>query len=156
MDEHMHKDILDRPRAPRRWIKTNPAGWFGYNPQQHPQSLVVVEGAFDRLALLAAGMMPAEVIALAGTAIRPDWFPGHVSTVILALDADAGGEHASLRLVERLEQAGIRVFVCPPPQDWRGKDWSERWRTSGWAGIYPIFEAHIDLVHMLPAAKRGA
>lgn len=156
MDEHMHKDILDRPRAPRRWIKTNPAGWFGYYPQQHPQSLVVVEGAFDRLALLAAGMMPAEVIALAGTAIRPDWFPGHVSTVILALDADDGGEHASARLVERLEQAGIRVVVCPPPQDWRGKDWSERWRTSGWAGIHSLFEVYIDLVHTLPAAKRGA
>ncbi len=156
MDEHVHKAILDRRRAPRRWIKTNPAGWFGYDPQQHPQTLIVVEGAFDRLALLAAGMMPAEVIALAGTAIRPDWFPGHVSTVMLALDADAGGEHASARLAERLEQAGIGVVVCAPPQDRWGKDWSERWRTAGWAGLRPLFESHAALAPTLPAAKRGA
>jgi hypothetical protein len=156
VDEHKHKAILDHPRAPRRWIKTNPAGWFGYDPYQHPQTLIVVEGAFDRLALLAAGMRSTEVIALAGTAIHPDWFPGHVSTVILALDADAGGEHASARLVERLEQVGIQAVVCPPPQDWRGKDWSERWRTSGWAGIRPLFEAHAALTRKLPAAKRGA
>ena len=29
MDENTHKALLERPGAPRRWIKTNPAGWFG-------------------------------------------------------------------------------------------------------------------------------
>ena len=28
------KPLLDRPGAPRRWIKTNPAGWFGYEAPQ--------------------------------------------------------------------------------------------------------------------------
>src|SRR5713101_5247650 len=27
MDENAHKAVLDRPGAPRRWVKTNPAGW---------------------------------------------------------------------------------------------------------------------------------
>ena len=30
MDENAHKAVLDQPGAPRRWIKTNPAGWFGF------------------------------------------------------------------------------------------------------------------------------
>ncbi len=34
MDENTHKALLDRPGAPRRWIKTNPAGWFGIDALQ--------------------------------------------------------------------------------------------------------------------------
>jgi len=138
MDEHVHKTLLDWPRAPRRWIKTNPAGWFGYDPERHPRSVLVVEGAFDRLALLSAGMQSAEVLALAGTAMRPDWVPAHVSTVILSLDADAGGEYATARLMHQLEQAGIHVESCPPPQDRWGTDWSERWRKLGRASVLVI------------------
>src|SRR5579859_6561063 len=32
MDENVHKALLERSEAPRRWSKTNPAGWFG--PEQ--------------------------------------------------------------------------------------------------------------------------
>lgn len=156
MDEHMHKSLLDQSRAPRRWIKTNPAGWFGYDPDRHPRSIILVEGAFDRLALLAAGMAPREVVALAGTAIRPDWFPAHVSTVILALDADTGGKHATGRLVERLELAGIGVEVCPPLQDRWGKDWSERWRKLGPASVQPLFEVRSALAPQMVVKKKGA
>lgn len=141
MDEHVHKSILDQPEAPRRWMKTNPAGWSGYDPEHHPRTIIMVEGAFDRLALLAAGMRATEVIALAGTAIRAYWFPAHVSAVILALDADVGGEHATDRLIDQLEQAGIGVESCSPPQDRWGKDWNERWRKIGQAGVQPLFEA---------------
>ncbi len=138
MDENLHKAVLERPRMPRRWIKTNPAGWFGYDPDHLARSLILVEGAFDRLALLTAGLPPTAVLALAGTAIRLDWFPVQVNTVTLALDADAGGEQATARLIERLEQAGIHAVVCPPPQDRWGKDWSERWRTMGPESVLPL------------------
>jgi 5S rRNA maturation endonuclease (ribonuclease M5) len=156
MDEHVHKSILDQPGAPRRWMKTSPAGWFGYDPEHHPRAIIVVEGTFDRLALLAAGMRTTEVIALAGTAIRAYWFPAHVSTVILALDADAGGEHATDRLIDQLEQAGIRVESCPPPQDRWGKDWNERWRKIGQAGVQPLFEARSALISTMSSQKKGA
>jgi Toprim-like len=156
MDEHMHKSLLDQQKSPRRWIKTNPAGWFGYNPDHHPRSIILVEGAFDRLALLAAGMASREVVALAGTAIRPDWFPAHVSTVILALDSDAGGNSATDRLVERLELAGISVEVCPPLQDSWGKDWSERWRKLGPASVLPLFELRSALARQMAMKKKGA
>ena len=138
MDENLHKAILERPRMPRRWIKTNPAGWFGYDPDHLARSLILVEGAFDRLALLTAGLPSTAVLALAGTAIRLDWFPVQVNTVTLALDADAGGEQATARLIERLEQAGIHAVACPPPQDRWGKDWSERWRTMGPESVLPL------------------
>ena len=156
MDEHLHKSILDRSRTTRRWVKTNPAGWFGYDPETHSRSLILVEGAFDRLALLAAGMRPDDVVALAGTAIRPDWIPAHVTTVILALDADPGGEHATGRLVEKLERAGIYAEICPPPQDGWGTDWSERWRKVGRASVRPLFEASSALSSRIPGGKKGA
>jgi len=156
MDEHMHKSILDQPGTPRRWMKTSPAGWFGYDSEHHPRTIIVVEGAFDRLALLAAGMRATEVIALAGTAIRAYWFPAHVSTVILALDADTGGQHATDRLIDELEQAGIRVESCSPPQDRWGKDWNERWRKIGQAGVQPLFEARSALASTMSSQKKGA
>ena len=131
MDENRHKALLDGPGTPRRWIKTNPAGWFGYDPDRMSRNVILVEGAFDRLALLAAGMPSTEVLALAGTSLRPYWFPSHVQTALLALDADDGGNIASEKLVEQLERAGIRTSICSPPQDRWGKDWSERWRTIG-------------------------
>jgi len=156
MDERLHKSLLDHSRTTRRWVKTNPAGWFGYDPETYSRSLILVEGAFDRLALLAAGMRPADVVALAGTAIRPDWIPAHVTTVILALDADPGGEHATGRLVDKLEQAGIHAEICPPPQDGWGTDWSERWRKVGRASVRPLFEACSALSSSISAGKKGA
>ena len=59
--------------------------------RQLGESLILVEGAFDRLTLLAAGFRATEVVALVGTAAQPSWFPKQVKTIILALDADEGG-----------------------------------------------------------------
>ena len=156
MDENAHKALLDRPRTARRWIKTNPAGWFGYDPDQLSENIMLVEGTFDRLALLSAGVRPGEVVALAGTAIRADWFPPHVSAVILALDADAGGEQAAERLIDRLGKSGIRADSCPPPQDHWGKDWSERWRTMGPVSIVPLLEVRSSLQSVVQTQKQGA
>lgn len=145
MDENKHKLLLDGSGTPRRWIKTNPAGWFGYDPDRMPYNIILVEGAFDRLALLAAGLLPTEIIALAGTSLHTFWFPSHVRTALLALDADAGGQLASEKLVEQLERAGIQTSICTPPQDHRGKDWSERWRTLGRDSVSPLLKARFSL-----------
>jgi DNA primase len=79
-------------------------------------------------------------MALAGTAASVLWFPDHVASVVLALDADDGGQGVTPRLAERLEQAGFTVACCTPPGDGWGKDWSERWRRKGEAGIRPLAE----------------
>ena len=145
MDENAHKALLDQPGAPRRWIKTNPAGWFGFDaPACLDEQVVLVEGGFDRLVLLAAGLPANAVIALVGTAARPAWlarFAPQVKRVVLALDADDGGAVAMERLAGEFRQAGFIVTLCPPPHDQWGKDWSERWRRLGPQSIWPLYEA---------------
>ena len=141
MNENAHKVLLDRPGSPRRWIKTCPAGWFGVDVDELPGSAILVEGAFDRLTLIAAGFQATNVVALVGTAVQVDWFPSQVKTVILALDGDEGGKEASERLAHQLEQDGLRVRVCPPTQDRWGKDWNERWQRLGRQSISPVFAA---------------
>ena len=145
MDENAHKALLDQPGAPRRWIKTNPAGWFGFDaPACLAEQVVLVEGGFDRLVLLAAGFPANTVIALVGTAARPFWlaqFAPQIKGVVLALDADDGGAVAMVRLAGEFRQAGFVVTQCPPPHDQWGKDWSERWRRLGPQSIWPLYEA---------------
>jgi DNA primase len=145
MDENAHKALLDHPGAPRRWIKTNPAGWFGFDaPACLDEQVVLVEGGFDRLVLLAAGFPANAVIALVGTAARPEWlvrFAPQVKRVVLALDADDGGAVAMERLAKEFRRAGFIVSACPPPHDQWGKDWCERWRRLGPQSIWPLYEA---------------
>ena len=144
MDENAHKTLLDQPGSPRRWIKTNPAGWFGFDaPACLDEQVVLVEGGFDRLTLLAAGFPANAVIALVGTAARPAWlarYATQVNSVVLALDADEGGEVAMERLAGAFRRAGFAVTCCPPPHDQWGKDWSERWRRLGPQSIWPLYE----------------
>jgi Toprim domain len=139
MDENVHKTLLEQAHAPKRWIKTNPAGWFGYNPEHLADRIILVEGAFDRLTLLAAGFRASEVVALVGIAAQ-------VKSVILALDAAEGGTDAMRRLADRLAQAGYRVRLCPPPQDRWGKDWNARWQRIGSQSVWPIYEAYATLL----------
>lgn len=145
MDENAHKALLEQPGAPKRWIKTNPAGWFGGDALQSSEGpLILVEGGFDRLALLSAGMPAESVLALVGTAARPSWLmhlAPRLKSVVLALDADRGGEEAMERLADEFQQAGLPVSLCPPPRDRWGKDWSERWRRLGPQSVFPLYEA---------------
>jgi hypothetical protein len=150
MDENEHKSLIDKNdrvaqaegRQPLlRWRKTNPAGWFGYEPAHFDPCMVVVEGAFDRLALLASGCNPTGVVALSGTAAQPSWFPAHVRVIVLALDADTSGTLITSRLSHRLTQAGFQVVHCLPPRDTLGKDWSQRWRNAGESGVLPLYQA---------------
>jgi hypothetical protein len=146
MDENAHKALLEQAQAPKRWIKTNPAGWFGYDPAQLTERLILVEGAFDRLTLLAAGFQATDVVALVGTAAQVNWFPAQVKSVILALDADEGGTDAMRRLADRLERVGYRVSLCPPMKDRWGKDWNERWQRIGSQSVWPLYEAYAALL----------
>jgi hypothetical protein len=141
MDENEHKALLDQAHKPRRWIKTNPAGWFGPQLDQLASSLILVEGAFDRLTLLTAGFGATQVVALVGTTIQAEWFPSQVQAVILALDADEAGQQAARRLAARLEQTGVPVRVFPTLPDRFGKDWNERWRVLGPRSIWPLCAA---------------
>jgi len=141
MDEAIHKALLDaEPDAPARWLKTNPAGWFCARPVDFGDRLILVEGPFDRLALLAGGFPAHEVVALVGTSAHLDWLPDQVQHVVLALDGDEAGIGAMWKLVEPLTQQDRDVYLCPPPDDTRGKDWSERWRRAGTDGLVELYD----------------
>ena len=140
MNETIHKALLERPGSPKRWIKTNPAGWFGVELEQLPDTIMLVEGAFDRLTLVAAGVPASQIVALVGTALQVEWLPAQVKTVVLALDGDAGGKEATSRLADQLAQAGLRVQVCPSGQTTWGKDWNELWQHLGHQSLAPVFE----------------
>ncbi len=140
MNETIHKALLERPGSPKRWIKTNPAGWYGVELEQLPDTIMLVEGAFDRLTLVAAGVPASQIVALVGTALQVEWLPAQVKTVVLALDGDAGGKEATSRLADQLAQAGLRVQVCPSGQTTWGKDWNELWQHLGHQSLAPVFE----------------
>jgi hypothetical protein len=141
MNETIHKALLERPGSPKRWIKTNPAGWFGVELEQLADTIMLVEGAFDRLTLVAAGLPAPQIVALVGTALQVEWLPAQVNTVVLALDGDDGGKEASSRLADQLAQAGLQVQACPLGQSSRGKDWNELWQHLGQQSLAPVFEA---------------
>ena len=157
MDENTHKALLEQPGAPRRWIKTNPAGWFGGDALKHSEGpLILVEGGFDRLALLSGGIPAESVLALVGTAARSSWLhwlAPQLQSVVLALDADSGGEEAMARLASEFQEAGLAVSLCPPPHDRYGKDWSERWRRIGPQSLWPLYEV---LARQQSARRGGA
>ena len=73
-------------------------------------------------------------------------------SVVLALDADSGGEEAMARLAGEFQQAGLAVSLCLPPRDHWGKDWSERWRRLGPQSVFPLYEI---LAHHLSAVKEA-
>lgn len=141
-DEQAHKALLEgTPGAPPRWLKTQaPAGWFNYAALTGAETAIIVEGAFDALALLAA-CVGAPVVALAGTAAPVEWIPPCVRGVILALDNDTGGQSAAATLGRDLRDAGVSVVRCAPPDDGLGKDWAARWRVAEWDGLAPVYDA---------------
>jgi hypothetical protein len=144
MNENAHKAILEA-EGMKRWMKTNPAGWFGLRePSRLASRVVVVEGGFDRLSLMAAGLPAYMLLALVGTAARPEWLARlapQVRGVVLALDADDGGMAAMERLADAFRHTGLSVALCPPPHDSWGKDWSERARRIGQQCVWPLYEA---------------
>src|SRR5204862_6384628 len=78
---------------------------------------VVVEGYTDVLALHQAGMMNA--VASMGTALtahQVNELRRLCSTVLLAFDADAAGQEASLRGMELALAQGFEVLVVDLPQ----------------------------------------
>lgn len=168
MDENEHKRLVDEFDASagrderkkiRRWRKTNPAGYFGVGPKSLSVCVAVVEGAFDRLALLAAGLDAQDVIALVGTALQAEVLPLQTQSVVLALDGDEAGQKAARKLGNELQVAGLAVMLCAVPQDEWGKDWSERWRTvPDCGGVDQVIEAWVgangDVAE--PEAREGS
>lgn len=131
------------------WIKTGQPGWF-WDPQHLPHSepIVVVEGPFDRLAVLAAGGFESgEVVALVGTTFQPAWL-SHASAVLFALNRPQSSKEAIELLQRQLAwNRSIRGDVCRVPT--HGSNWSERWRREGDDGLELLYVDYALLAHGL-------
>jgi hypothetical protein len=93
--------------------------------QAGPGPLWVCEGAFDALALLAAGV--SRVVAIFGVqGWRWDW-ARDVRELVFALDADAAGQQQWRQLAREAALRGKRVAVLPPAAYGGHKDVNEAW-----------------------------
>ena len=87
--------------------------------------LWVCEGAFDALALLAAGVP--RVVAIFGVhGWRWEWVR-EVRELVFALDADAAGQQQWRQLARQAALRGKRVAVLPPEVYGGYKDVNEAW-----------------------------
>jgi Toprim-like len=95
--------------------------------QAGPGPLWVCEGAFDALALLAAGVP--RVVAIFGVqGWRWDW-ARVVHELVFALDADTAGQQQWRQLARQAALRGKRVAVLPAAAYGGCKDVSEAWAT---------------------------
>jgi hypothetical protein len=138
MDEDEHKTVLKEQHLPRV-LKTGNAGWF-WQRAELSRAVILVEGAFEKLALLAAGFASSEVIAVGTTAANIDWLPGWVRAVLIAFNGDERGRQGSRRLAAELRFGGMFVEECVPPDDELGSDCSARWRRGGEEGLRFVFD----------------
>lgn len=86
----------------------------------HLDSLMLVEGYFDVLALYQAGIR--QVVAPLGTALTSEHavlLRRFVNTVVLVFDGDAAGTGAVLRALDVFRDSGVtvKVVVMPPGHD---------------------------------------
>ena len=85
-------------------------------PMRRADRAIVVEGYFDQLALVRAGL--GEAVATCGTALTEDHAKSLVRrtrNVVLLFDGDEAGQRAMLRALEVLLPAGLRVRAAALP-----------------------------------------
>lgn len=108
-------------RRPRviRVLKTSPCGFFGFDDARAYTHWHLVEGEFDAWSLRVA-----DVPAVVSMGIGFDAFliPASVERVTLAMDADAAGQQAVVKLRRELERAGLVVDQVAPAG---AKDWND-------------------------------
>jgi Toprim-like len=116
------------PKAQRHDHLPSAKGYFHATALQgNAGPLWVCEGAFDALALLAAGV--SRVIAIFGVqGWRWDWAQ-EVRELVFALDTDAAGQQQWRQLARQAALRGKRVAVLPAGAYGGCKDVSEAWAT---------------------------
>jgi DNA primase len=116
------------PKAKRHDHLPGAKGYFNATALQGDAGpLWVCEGAFDALALLAAGVP--RVVAIFGVqGWRWEW-AREVRELVFALDADAAGEQQWRSLARQAALRGKRVAVLPAAAYGGCKDISDAWAT---------------------------
>lgn len=111
------------------------------------KTAIVVEGYFDCVVLAGAGM--SHVVSPLGTALTEEHarlLKRYAEQIILAFDADAAGEQATLRGIDLLVEAGLQVRVAQLPQ---GVDPDEVLRAHGRERLEQLVEQSLSLFDAL-------
>lgn len=123
------------------WMKVGLPGWF-WNPHRLPPSdpVILVDGSFDRLAVLATGHFhDGEVIALVGTTVQPAWL-SKVRSVLFAIRDAHASKDVYRQMKQHLAWHRISVGTCQLPSNRR--NWSECWRREGANGLEALYSYH--------------
>ena len=111
------------------------------------KTAIVVEGYFDCIVLADAGL--SHVVAPLGTALTIDQarlLRRYAERVILAFDADAAGEQATLRGIDLLVELGLHIHVAQLPT---GVDPDDCLRSYGRARFDHVLEQSMNLFDFL-------
>ena len=114
------------------------------------KTAVVVEGYFDCVVLADAGI--SHVVSPLGTALTEDQarlLKRYAESAILAFDADAAGEQATLRGIDLLVETGLQVRVAQLPA---GVDPDEHLRSSGRQRFEQVLERSLTICDFLIAS----
>ena len=105
---------VEAPRSAAHDVLSGPKGYFNGAALEREETLVVVEGALDGLALAASGCE--SFVALIGTHhFRSEWFlAAGVEHLILALDQDEAGRKASAELAWQAAEVGLGCVLLSP------------------------------------------
>ena len=144
------------PKAKRHDHLPGAKGYFNAIAlQAGAGALWVCEGAFDALALLAAGV--SRVIAIFGVhGWRWDWVRA-VRELVFALDADAAGQQQWRQLARQAALRGKHVAVLEPAAYGGQKDVSAAW-AAGVLGVHtsPVAVRHDPASLEVPEDRREA
>ena len=116
------------------------------------KTAIVVEGYFDCVVLADGGIT--HVVSPLGTALtieQAKLLKRYAERVILAFDADAAGEQATLRGIDLLVEAGLDVRVAQLPT---GKDPDECLRSMGCERFEQLLDRSVTIFEMLVETAR--
>lgn len=113
-------------------------------PIRKAESVILVEGYFDVLRLVLAGVE--NVVAPLGTSLTSDQaalLKRYAGSAILLYDSDQAGLRATFRAGDELLRHGMRVRVATLPP---GEDPDSLVKTGGAAALEPIVDDAMDLI----------
>ncbi|MCS6295314.1 MAG: DNA primase [Nitrospira sp.] len=123
------------------------------------QTLIIVEGYFDAVALHQAGIR--HVAATLGTALTPEHITvirRFASNIVLLFDPDQAGVRAALRTLDLFVNSGLSVKVVSLPQGEDPDTYVRKYGAEGFATLHRAAPSLLDFAmeHSLRTAESGS